>query len=494
MTSPPSKPRVLLVDLNNFASYPTLAIGMLVSTLRQSGMEVEVLCPLSHDVPADLREKQEGWRDHWKRRVFFGTHPAYDWARLRVRKLRSWYISRPHARVLSEFDRALANKPDIVLLSAYLNHYPSCVEIGKRAKAAGVPVLLGGPAFNIPEITKEWLDVPGVTAIVGAETEFTLPQIVQDTLAGKDLLQHKGVWMPNGSCSAESEPNNRLSDVPIPDFSDFPWSKYRERVIPIMATRGCQWAKCTFCSDVQMANGRTFRTRSVESLLTEMETLADRHETKNFILLDIKLNSDVALWRGLIEQVQDRIPGARWVGTVHVDLRKDNGLTAKDLKAAQESGMMRINFGLETASRRILERMRKGTDPERTSQFIHEAHDAGLSVRTTMMQGYPGEEATDLDESVAYLDQHDGKLDRIRLSQFKALPATDFHRDFEQNPQRYAELADFEWDFRDSRAAYRYTKASARKYRKSKLRLLNKVYEVNRRPLRAGAEAFDGLM
>ena len=111
-----------------------------------------------------------------------------------------------------------------------------------------------------------------------------------------------------------------------------------------------------------------------------------------------------------------------------------------------------------------------------------------------MMQGYPGEEACDLHETVDYLDKHDGKLDRIRLSQFKALPATDFHRDFEKNPQRYAELADFEWDFRDSRAGYRYTKAAARDYRKAKLRLLRKVYEVNQRPLRSGAEAFDGLM
>lgn len=487
-------PRVLLIDLNNFASYPTLAIGVLVASLRKQGMEVEVLCPLAHDVPAELREKVEGWRDHFKRRVFFGTHPAYDWVRLRVRKWRSWWISRPHPRVLSEFDDALTRKPDIVLLSAYLNHYPSCVEIGKRAQAAGIPVLLGGPAFNIPEITQEWLGVPGITAIIGAETDFSLPQIVQDTLDGKDLLAHNGVTKPDGQCSPTSEPLNRLSETPVPDFTDFPWNRYRERVIPMMATRGCQWAKCTFCSDVQMANGRTFRTRSVDSLLHEMEQLSNAHATKNFILLDIKLNSDVQLWRGLIEKVRTRIPGARWVGTVHVDLRKDNGLSAEDLRAAKASGMMRINFGLETASPRLLQAMRKGTEPARSSQFIHEAHAAGLSVRTTIMQGYPGETPEDLHETVDYLDQHDGKIDRIRISQFKALPATAFHRDFEENPQHYAELADFEWDFRDSRAAYRYTKASARSYRKAKLRLLRKVYEVNRRPLRDGAEAFDGLM
>ena len=43
--------RTLLVDLNNYARFPTLAIGYLVAALRREGIEVEVLSPLAYGLP-----------------------------------------------------------------------------------------------------------------------------------------------------------------------------------------------------------------------------------------------------------------------------------------------------------------------------------------------------------------------------------------------------------------------------------------------------------
>src|ERR1700674_4076534 len=71
--------RVLIVDLNNSATFPTLTVGVLVSALRQEGHEVQVLCPLAHDVPAAERERQENWFDHFKQRVHLTETP---WLRI----------------------------------------------------------------------------------------------------------------------------------------------------------------------------------------------------------------------------------------------------------------------------------------------------------------------------------------------------------------------------------------------------------------------------
>ncbi len=457
-------------------------------------MEVEVLCPLSHDVPAKLREKQEGWRDQVQRRVYFSTNPAMEWSRRSMRKLRSWWVTRPHARVLDMVSKAMDQGPDIVLLSAYLNHYPSCVEIGKLAQSKKVPVLLGGPVFNIDSITDEWLHLPGITAFVGGEMDRALPDLVRDVVAGKDLLGHPGVFYPDGRRSPVPPPLKDLSSLPVPDFRDYPWGQYAERVIPAMAGRGCSWGQCKFCGDVFTANGRTFRTRTVDSMMNELVELSSRHNSKNFILLDIKLNSDVQMWRGLIQNFQHRLPGGGWVGTVHVDRRPDNGLTPEDLRAARESGMMQINFGLESGSQKLLDTMDKGTDIAAKEQFILDAHAAGFSVRTTVMQGYPGETADDLDMTVALLEKHRDKLDRVRLSQFKAIPGTRFQEEYDQNPSQYSELADFSWSFRDASAWYRYKPSASPEYRRAKRRLLDIVHSINKEPLRSGAEAFDGLM
>jgi len=51
-----SQRSVLIVDLNNFARYPTIAIGYLTSILRNAGVEMEVFSPLSSGVTGVQRE------------------------------------------------------------------------------------------------------------------------------------------------------------------------------------------------------------------------------------------------------------------------------------------------------------------------------------------------------------------------------------------------------------------------------------------------------
>ena len=486
--------RALIVDLNNFARYPTLSIGYLVAALRTSGIAVEVLCPLAYGVEAVERERPERLWDHIQRRVYLSTHPGFAKCRDVLHSWRSRRTARPRAHVLQEVRAALQRRPQVVLLSAYLDHYAYCVAIGAVAHELGVPVMIGGPMFSNPEIARAWLDVPGIVLVAGTEVENTLPGLVRDVVAGADLLVHPGVVLPDGRRSPTAERAEDLDDLPRPDFDDFPWNLYRERVIPIMASRGCQWAKCAFCSDILTANGKSYRSRNSASILSEMREQAERYASKNFIFLDIKLNSDVALWRRLIEKTQDAVPGARWIGTVHVDLRRDNGLSAEDLAAAAQNGMARISFGLESGSQRVLDAMDKGCAVERNCLFLEQAHAAGLSVRATMMQGFPGEKAQDLELTTHFLERHRERIDRIRMSRFKLIPGVKIHNRMLASHSSYPELRSARWDMRAGRAALGLGSSKNLAYRRFESRLLRIVHEINKRPLRSGAEIFDGLM
>ena len=53
-----------------------------------------------------------------------------------------------------------------------------------------------------------------------------------------------------------------LDRLPFPDYSQFPWSKYPNIIVPMITGRGCGWGVCTFCSDVTSTAGRRFRSRS----------------------------------------------------------------------------------------------------------------------------------------------------------------------------------------------------------------------------------------
>lgn len=486
--------RVLVVDLNNFSSFPTLAIGLLVASLRNSGCEVRLLSPLAFDVEASERERAEHFVDHLQRRLHLSTWGPARPVRDAARTVRNWWSNRPHARVISATARALEDRPDVLLLSAYLQHYPTVMELGRLARAAGVPLLLGGPMFNVAETAAAWRDVPGLSAIYGGEADLNIGDLVSAVAERRDLLQFPGIVLPDGRAAPPAPPLRGLDATPVPDFTDFPWDRYRVRIVPLMTGRGCQWSKCTFCSDVVSVSGRTYRTRSLESVLHEMREQAKRHDTSNFLFLDLKLNSNPAMFRGIAENIQSHVPGAEWIGTVHVDQRPDNGLSRRDLRAAVASGMRRISFGLESGSQRLLDQMNKGSLVEGNAAFIREAHEAGLSVRCTMMKGYPGETADDLVQTAEFLEKHSLYIDRVRFNEFSLLLDTPAYAQVLDEPWRYPDIRLAAPDGRRARGTYRHLGSGGREYRRAKARVLRAVYEINRRRIRSSARAFDGLM
>ena len=487
--------KILIVDLNNFASFPTLAIGLMTASLREQGHSVEVLCPLAFDAPATLRERRERIGDHILRRIHLTDWEPALAVRDIARRLRELHIERPNNTVLREVKSALDRGPEAVLLSAYLQHRATVREIGRLAAARDVPVILGGPMFNLPDVAAAWADIPGLSAIVGAEVDRSLPDILEALNDGGDLLQFNGVTLPDGRSSAAAAPLRDLDRSPVPDFTDFPWDRYPVRIIPVMTGRGCQWDKCLFCSDVISASGRTFRTRSVENVLVELEEQARRHDTTNFLFLDLKLNSWPDMLRGIGRNLDRYVRGAEWIGTVHVDQRQDNGLSRADLEAAVAGGMRRISFGLESGSQSLLDAMHKGSSVERNSRFIRDAHAAGLSVRCTMFKGFPGETAADMQKTADFLEAHAEFLGRVHFNDFSLHTGTPIWKAM-QNKAGPDQLPLDVHTHRNARARseYRYRVPPDRAYRIAKARALSVVYQINRRELSNAARQFDGLM
>lgn len=488
--------RVLIVDLNNFTSFPTLAVGLLTASLRNQGHRVDLLSPLSYNVPAVSRERPDTLIDHVVRRVHLTDWEPVVGLRDILRGLRQAHNGNAHPIVLREvkyrFEQERDDRPQVILLSAYLQHYESVKAIAAIGQKAGIPTLLGGPMFNLKEVAAAWRDIPGLTAVVGAEVDRDLPAIVEAACSGGNLLTFPGVVLPDGRASTPATPLRNLDATPVPDFTDFPWDRYPVRIVPMMTGRGCQWDKCMFCSDVISTSGRTFRTRSVDSVLSEMQEQARRHGTTNFLFLDLKLNSWPDMIRGIAGRIDHYVHGAEWVGTVHVDGRRDNGLSRSDLDLAVKSGMRRVSFGLESGSQRLLDLMKKGSTVAGNAQFIRDAHAAGLSVRCTMFKGFPGEIAEDMIATADFLERHAPYLDRVRFNDFTLNTGTPIWRAMQDKAGAPLDIK----TVRDRYAlsSYRLREKQSRIYRQAKARALATVYDINRQPLRDSARQFDGLM
>ena len=174
------------------------------------------------------------------------------------------------------------NKPDVILLSAYLSHRKPVEFIAGIAARLGVSVLLGGPAFTLPGAAEDWARITGVSAVFSGEAEFAIVDLVRALISGVSVYSYPGIFVHSEKtfqigCGSILEPLSELNELPIPDLSDFPWKLYPHRIVPLMASRGCGWGRCTFCSDVITANGRTFRGRGLEHVLHEIEMQSKRY-------------------------------------------------------------------------------------------------------------------------------------------------------------------------------------------------------------------------
>jgi len=492
-----TKPRALVVDLNNFARYPTIAVGYIAAVLRQQNIDVTVLSPLEQDIPGVAREPVETLALNAGRRISYtlnqlpGALPER--TRRFINKGRAQWQSRHFPKISDYFAKIQLSDFDVVLVSTYLMYYPVCKEIGVLCEKAGIPLLVGGSYFSEREVAQEWLDIPSIHAVIGGEVELELPDIVRAAIQKNDLSIFDGLWLPGGG-GCQRKPLLTLDQVPFPDYSDFPWRKYPQRIIPLVAGRGCGWGACTFCSDVTSTAGRTFRSRSPENLLEEAEFQSRQLKTSHFVFVDLKLNSDLEMWNAITNQLAERVDSPRWIGSVHVGVDQPNGLDLASLKRAHRSGAVRLTTGLESGSQRILDRWAKGTKLDVTSRFLHDAAEAGISTRVTMIHGAPDERAEDVLASADFLCQHEHLIDRVSLNRFQYMIGPTFQRRHDEKPLRNPSIIVGARDSRMATAEHRMVNSSTRQYFLATHRLLGKVHEINRKKLPDRASAFDGVM
>lgn len=492
--------RVLILDLNNFARYPSIAIGYLIAILRSGGFDVDLLAPLAvglRGVPRESPTPWWGWLDlRFRYLTAVSRNRFVRRARARYAALRASQLARSKHAIVSDFARKLDRGFDIVLLSSYLMYHPHCVAVADVCRRRGIPLVLGGPYFAAREVAAQWIDIPGVSALVGGEIEPHLCDLVARVAAGRSVDDLPGVWTRKaGMLRLNAPPLAKLDRLPFPDYSDFPWAKYPNTIVPAITGRGCGWGACTFCSDVTSTAGRTFRSRSPDNVLAELEHQGRRHDTGLFVFTDLKLNSNLAMWHALGSGIQACVPGARWIGAVHVGHHGESGLSLRELKQARAGGMVRVTTGFESGSQRLLDRMAKGVNLGDTGRFLADAHAAGISVRMTMFTGFPGEEAVDLEDTAAFLERHEAFIERLPVYRFQIMTGTRFAQLLAEDTRgKYADLTEIVPNHRLAQIEHRYAQAADPRYRRAMMKLLDIVHRVNRKPLRETARDFEGVM
>ena len=229
------------------------------------------------------------------------------------------------------------------------------------------------------------------------ESDLTVGALVKRLARGERPKDLPGVL------SRHDTPGRMFVPAPMPhnlDMIEFPkyeWcdiSVYRNyngyQLVPIIASRGCRWSRCTFC-----AERFYWRIRSARDFCNELEWLVDQGCTL-FMFNESDLNGMPDKLLEICDEVIRRGLKVRLTGQLRIQKTSDRAFFDK-LRAA---GFVALRFGVDAFSENTLRLQKKGYTPRMVSQNLKDCWETGIFTEVNWVIGVPGETDADCEEGV----------------------------------------------------------------------------------------------
>ena len=269
----------------------------------------------------------------------------------------------------------------------------------------GVAVVVGGP--QAIALGPDFFRASGCDYVVRGEAEETLPELL-------DLLVHsrgdrgliKGLcWLEeNGALGTGGERE------PVEDLDSLPFPAYHRALGParhygstVFTGRGCPFS-CAFC--YQSNHKKKVRLRSVESVMKEIETNLDKNPDIKYITV---MDDTFTLTPQRVEEFCGRMKKLKkdrkiaWYCEGHV---RTLARHPEMLKYMADAGLLRLQIGVESGRREVLDIYGKNTTPEEIEFVVREAVKCKLpQIAANFIIGGPLEGEQTMNENLSFIDK-----------------------------------------------------------------------------------------
>ena len=204
-------------------------------------------------------------------------------------------------------------------------------------------------------------------------------------------------------------------------WSDGRWNK-------LTVAHGCYWKKCSFC-DVSLDYISRYEGASAGVLADRIEQIVRETGQTGFHFVD-EAAPPKAL-KALATELIARGTGISWWGNV----RFEKTFTPELAELLADSGCIAISGGLEVASDRLLNLMKKGVSVDQVARVTKAFTDAGILVHAYLMYGFPTQTVQDTVDALEYVRQlfANGCIQSGFFHRF----ACTVHSPVGQNPEEY---------------------------------------------------------
>ncbi len=225
-------------------------------------------------------------------------------------------------------------------------------------------------------------------------------------LRGRDVLLVRTYVRKNGAVILEHDATQHdipQKDTGIPTYDGLPLDQYvsiLEMLNPmhrfwsdgrwnkITMAHGCYWKKCSFC-DVSLDYIGRYDEPATDLIVQRIRALIAETGETGFHLVD-----EAAPPSGL-KALAKRLIAEKLSITWWGNIRFEKTFTPELCKLLADSGCVAVSGGLEVASNRLLDLMKKGVTVEQVARVTRAFTDAGIMVHAYLMFGFPTETEQD---------------------------------------------------------------------------------------------------
>lgn len=306
-------------------------------------------------------------------------------------------------------DRLESLAPDVIGLSA-MTYEAGCLhEVAKeiRRRMPDVRIVAGGPHPSVA--AEDVLADSSVDFVVRGEGEFTFADVLDGVRDGReDWSKCTGLSYRDAEGAIVHNPDRPppadLDELPFPAWDLIDHAKYHEvprggviyahkEFATMFSSRACPW-RCTYCHN---SYGKTFRERSAQHVLAEIDLLVREHGVRELVFMDDIFNfrpeRAKEICRGLIER------------DYKLALTFPNGFRGDILDEElvvllKQAGMYRCMVAVESASPRIQKVMKKHLKIEKVRNIVKFIAEQGVMVHGAFMLGFPSETTEEMESTI----------------------------------------------------------------------------------------------
>jgi ribosomal peptide maturation radical SAM protein 1 len=239
-----------------------------------------------------------------------------------------------------------------------------------------------------------------VDAVIHGDIEGVAMEVVQALLSGTPPRSLPGTSFrsPEGTIVLGGGQRNTwdINNAVIPEYDEFfekldtlaLGQELRESVaMPIETSRGCWWGAKRHCRFCALFGQIVYTAKTVENVLEEVRTLADRYRHHRFNAMDYILRQQDC------DELLEGLTGLH--SDYHFFFESKSGLSLERMIKYRDAGIRSIQVGIESFSTSILQLMDKGVTGLQNLRTLKFGAWLDLDVAWNIITGIPGEAPSD---------------------------------------------------------------------------------------------------